>query len=62
MAKPWEVTKVEAAAEAILQRDQFDRNLIDSDDEEADETDEGNSGDEGDSSDGDSDEAFEMQS
>ena len=55
MAKPWEVTKVEAAAEAILQRDQFDRNLIDSDDEEADETDEGNSGDEGDSSDGDSD-------
>jgi len=55
MAKPWEVTKVEAAAEAILQRAQFDWNLIDSDDEEADETNEDNSGDEGDSSDGDSD-------
>jgi len=31
--KAWEVSKVEAAAEAILQRDRFDRNLIDSDEE-----------------------------
>ena len=51
MAKPLEVTKVEAAAEAILQRDRFDQNLIDSDEKEVDETDEGDSGDEGDSSD-----------
>jgi hypothetical protein len=55
MAKPWEVVKIEAAAEAILQRDRFDRNLIDSDEEEVDETDEDDMADEGDSSDEDSD-------
>jgi hypothetical protein len=56
MAKPWEVSKVEAAAEAILQRDRFDCNLIDSDEEEVDETDEEDSENEGDSDDGDSEE------
>jgi C4-type Zn-finger protein len=56
MAKPWEVSKVEAAAEAILQRDRFDRNLIDSDEEENDETDEEDSDNEGDSDDSDSEE------
>jgi len=56
MAKPWEVSKVEAAAEAILQRDRFDRNLIDSDEEEVDETDDEDSDNEGDSDDGDSEE------
>jgi hypothetical protein len=55
LAKPWPVEKVEAAAEAILQRDRFDRNLIDSDEEEQDETDEEDSPDEADSSDEDSD-------
>jgi len=55
LAKPWPVEKVEAAAEAILQRDRFDRNLIDSDEEEQDETDEDDSQDEADSSDEDSD-------
>jgi hypothetical protein len=54
LATPWPVEKVEAAAEAILQRDRFDRNLIDSDEEEQDETDEEDSQDEADSSDEDS--------
>jgi len=49
LAKPWPVDKVEAAAEAILQRDRFDRNLIDSDEEEQDETDKDDSQDEVDS-------------
>ena len=59
LAKPWTVKQVEAAAEAILQRDRFDRNLIDSDEEEADETDEDDSQNEADSSDEDSD--FEIK-
>jgi len=58
LAKPWEVSKVEGAAEAILQRDRFDRNLADSDEEEQDETDDEGSPDEGDSSDEDSDAEF----
>jgi hypothetical protein len=54
LAKAWPVADVTAAAEAILQRDRFDRNFIDSDQEERDETDSDGSLDEADSEDEDS--------
>lgn len=51
LATAWPVKDVETAAEAILQRDRFDRNYIDSDEEGKDATDSGESEDEADSED-----------
>ena len=54
VATAWPVAKVNAVAEAILQRDPFNRNFIDSDQEESDEMDSDESLNEADSEDEDS--------
>jgi hypothetical protein len=54
LAKAWTVEEVSEAAEAILQRDRFDRSFMDSDQEERDETDSDASENEADSDDEDS--------